>query len=76
MTNSIYPDLSDGAIEAAASALIASFEEVTGNTLTAPIPVERIAENFLGYRIEVTDQGLFADPDYLGGIDLRARQFL
>jgi len=76
VTNSIYPDLSDGAIEAAASALIASFEEATGDTLTVPTPVERIAENFLGYRIEVTDQGLFSDPDYLGGIDFESKTIL
>ena len=30
--------------------------------------MEAIAEHFLGYEIEISDEGLFADPDYLGGI--------
>ncbi len=33
-----------------------------------PVPVERIANNYLGYDVELTDEGLFSDPDFLGGI--------
>jgi hypothetical protein len=76
VTTSVYPELTDSAIEAAATSLIATFEASTGEVVSVPIPVERIAENFLGYRVEVTDQGLFADPDYLGGIDFENKTIL
>ena len=33
-----------------------------------PVPIERIAQSHLGYDIEITDEGLFEDPDFLGGI--------
>jgi len=35
---------------------------------TFPIPVESIAEHFLGYDLEITDKGLFVSGDVLGGI--------
>ena len=37
--------------------------------LTLPIPIEDIAEHHLGYAIDFADDGLFSDPDILGGID-------
>ena len=37
--------------------------------LTLPIPIEDIAEHYLGYSIDFADDGLFSDPDILGGID-------
>ena len=37
--------------------------------LTLPIPIEDIAEHYLGYSIEFMDDGLFSDPQILGGID-------
>ena len=37
--------------------------------LTLPIPIEDIAEHYLGYSIDFVDDGLFSDPDILGGID-------
>ena len=33
-----------------------------------PIPIESIAEHYLGYDIEITDEGVFANPLVLGGI--------
>ena len=33
-----------------------------------PIPIESIAEHYLGYDIEITDEGVFANPSILGGI--------
>ncbi len=32
------------------------------------IPIGNMAEYFLGYSIEITDEGLFNDPNFLGGI--------
>ena len=63
-----FPHLSNEHIEAAASRLLADFSESAGGSMGTPIPVEAIAEHFLGYEIEISDEGLFADPDYLGGI--------
>ena len=76
MTDSAYPSLTEEAIEAAAVKLLAEFTASTGEQINAPIPVERIAERFLGYRIDITDQGLFADPDYLGGVDFDSKTIL
>ena len=33
-----------------------------------PIPIESIVEHYLGYDIEITDEGVFANPLVLGGI--------
>ena len=33
-----------------------------------PTPIESIAEHYLGYDIEITDEGVFANPLVLGGI--------
>jgi len=63
-----FPELSDETIESAAQSLSAEFEAFDGHLISAPVPVESIAEHFLGYEIEISDEGLFADPDYLGGI--------
>ena len=76
MTDSVYPTLTQEAIEEAVVKLLAEFTASTGEQINAPIPVERIAERFLGYRIDITDQGLFADPDYLGGVDFDSKTIL
>jgi len=63
-----FPELSDEHIEASATQLLSDYSEFSGTSVGTPIPVEAIAEHFLGYEIEISDEGLFADPDYLGGI--------
>jgi len=63
-----FPELSDDHIEASARQLLSDFSEFSGSSVSAPIPVESVAEHFLGYEIEISDEGLFTDPDYLGGI--------
>ena len=63
-----FPELSDEHIEASATQLLSEYSEFSGTSVGTPIPVEAIAEHFLGYEIEISDDGLFADPDYLGGI--------
>ena len=61
------PDITDEGIEAAAENLLAEFRSWSGSN-ELPVPVEVILEHFLGYELEVSDGGMFADPDCLGGI--------
>lgn len=70
-----YPQRSTEEIETLADKLIqdyASHVELP-STITPPIPVEDIAEHYLGYSIEITNEGVFADPEMLGGIDFDAK---
>ena len=59
----IFSDL----IEEAADQLLDQYRDFAG-AFDLPVPVESIAEHFLKYDLEITDEGLFADPGFLGGI--------
>ena len=59
----IFGDL----IEEAADHLLDQYRDFAGS-FSLPVPVESIAEHFLGYDLDITDEGLFADPSFLGGI--------
>ena len=59
----IFSDL----IEEAADQLLDRYRDFAGS-FDLPVPVESIAEHFLKYDLEITDEGLFADPGFLGGI--------
>ena len=59
--------LFDDLIEEAAESLLKRYQEFSGGSIL-PVPVESIAEHLLGYDLEITDEGLFADPNFLGGI--------
>ena len=63
-----FPDISLSDIERKAEQLIEAYEDNMGKRVRAPIPVESIAEHHLGYDIDITNEGLFANPNYLGGI--------
>lgn len=63
-----FPPLQTQEIEQSARALIDEYSADSGWNMNAPVPVERIAESYLGYDIEITDEGLFSDPNVLGGI--------
>ena len=63
-----FPEIPLADIEARAQRLIDDYEDHVGRRIRTPIPVESIAEHFLGYQIDITDEGLFEDPRYLGGI--------
>ena len=63
-----FPDLSEDYIEQQAEDLLRRYSSSTGTETSPPISAELIAEQLLGYEIEITDEGLFSDPDYLGGI--------
>jgi Zn-dependent peptidase ImmA (M78 family) len=67
-----YAELADSAIENAAETLLTDFFASVDRDVTVPVPVESIAEQYLGYRIEITDEGLFQDPDFLGGVDFQS----
>ena len=61
------PSLTDGQIEASADQLLSDFDAWAQET-TRPVPVEVMAEHFLGYELVVSQEGVFADRDCLGGI--------
>ena len=65
---SLFPGLSADAIERKAADLLADYYRDSDRVEKLPIPVEVIAEQHLGYDIDIVDDGLFSDPDYLGGI--------
>ena len=62
------PKLSDTDIEQVANDLLDDYQNNSQWTLKCPIPVERIAEKHLGYRIEITDDDIYKDAEILGGI--------
>ena len=62
--------LVDDLVEEAADRLLEDYKRSVGG-FEHPVPVESIAEHFLGYDLEITNEGLFADPKFLGGISLR-----
>ena len=63
-----FPEIPLTDIEARAQQLIEAYEDHAGKRVRTPMPVEAIAEHYLGYDIDITDEGLFEDPRYLGGI--------
>lgn len=72
MGNNSYPTLSDAAIEEAAYGCYSDYRRDNKAVPLAhdlPVPIEDIAERFLGYEIDFLDTGIFSDPDVLGGID-------
>ena len=71
-----FPELLDEVIENKANDLIASYQSESNWNDEMPVPVERIAQKHLGYDIEITNEGLFEDPDFLGGIHLRLLQLI
>ena len=63
-----YPKLTDDFIESSARALLDAFLMWSDNHNPVPVRAEVIAEQFLNYTIDITDQGIFSDPECLGGI--------
>ena len=63
-----FPDISEQEIEMHVDELLNGYADDSAWDYDMPVPIERIAENHLGYDIEITDEGLFADPEFLGGI--------
>ena len=71
MASELYPERTDAGLEELADGLNRDYFADRGHPITPPIPIEDMAEYFLGYSIEITDEGLFSDPDFLGGIDFK-----
>ena len=61
------PDLSDDQIETRAGETLSEFRAWADQD-SLPVPIEVLAEHFLGYELIISDEGVFADPDCLGGI--------
>ena len=64
-------DIFEDLIEEAADSLLDQYSVFAGE-LNLPVPVESIAEHFLKYDIDITDEGLFSDPAFLGGISFES----
>ena len=62
------PELLEEDIEQAANDLLSDYQNKFSWVPQCPIPVERIAEKHLGYRIEITDDDIYKDAEILGGI--------
>lgn len=62
------PHISSEHIEFKASELLSQYFESVQKPIEFPIPVEDIAEFYLGYALTYTTDGIFSDPDVLGGI--------
>ena len=67
LPDSAVEHISNEEIETLAETLLAEFREQSTRD-DYPVPIEAIAEHHLGYELDITDQGLFVDPDFLGGI--------
>lgn len=67
LPDSAVEDIFSDLIEEAAVGLLDGYRDFAG-VFDLPVPVESIAEHFLKYDLEITDQGLFANPSFLGGI--------
>ena len=63
-----FSQLSHDDIEKEAKHFLATFFAESNAPHVTPIPIESIAEHYLGYDIEITDEGVFANPLVLGGI--------
>ena len=75
MESEFYPERSIEEIETLADNFSAEyFVSIGKKTITPPIPIEDIAEHYLGYAIDITDEGLFSNPNFVGGIDFQTNK--
>ena len=63
-----FSQLSHDDIEKEAKHFLGHFFAESNTPHLIPTPIESIAEHYLGYDIEITDEGVFANPLVLGGI--------
>ena len=63
-----FSELSHDDIEKEAKHFLVAFFAESNSPHAIPTPIESIAEHYLGYDIEITDEGVFANPLVLGGI--------
>ena len=72
LSDSAVEDILFDVVEEQAEQLLFSYQKFCGST-DFPVPVESIAEHFLGYDLEITNEGLFANPEFLGGISFEEK---
>ena len=63
-----FVQLSHDDIEKEAKHFLDTFFADRDTPHVLPIPIESIVEHYLGYDIEISDEGVFANPLILGGI--------
>jgi len=71
-----FNQLSHDDIEKEAKQFLASFFADRDTPHVLPIPIESIAEHYLGYDIEISDDGIFANPLILGGIIFNEKKIM
>ena len=64
-----FPHIPKKDIETAANQVLKNYQNKIGESLSAPIPVFEIIE-FLEYDIDLRTDGIYEDPNYLGGLHL------
>ena len=64
-----WPNISPDIIEQKALEFLVEYHDQMASPVAVPIEVEVIAEHYLGYDIDITNEGLFQDPSFLGGIN-------
>ncbi len=63
-----FEQLSHDDIEKQAEKFLSDYFAERSTPPLVPTPIESIAEHYLGYDIEISDDGVFANPLVLGGI--------
>ena len=63
-----FEQLSHDDIEKQAEKFLSDYFAERSTPPLVPTPIESIAEHYLGYDIEISDEGIFANPLVLGGI--------
>ena len=71
-----FNQLSHNDIEKEAKQFLATFFADSDTPHVLPIPIESIAEHYLGYDIEISDEGVFANPMVLGGIIFNEKKIM
>ena len=64
-----FPHIPKRNIEDASIQLLKDYHSNTGESIKAPIPVFEIIE-YLGYDIDLRTDGVYEDPNYLGGLHI------
>lgn len=68
-----YPHIPNKDIEASANRLLLDYHRTIDQDILAPIPVIEMIE-YLGYDLDFSSEGVYQDPNYLGGLHLQDKR--
>lgn len=76
MKNSLnaVPYLRKSELEGVALALLYEYAQKADKVIRPPIPVEKILEDYLGYKLDITEKGIFGVRELLGGLILNEQK--